>query len=128
MFDSLLLILSVMFLMMFGGWLLCLCSYRGVLFGFVYGLCSSVFKSIVMSKKSTIFRLASIVILILFSLKILKISFLIFSVCLGVLSHSASPSPLYRIIIIINNKFILSPNNPSSSVDCTKSKTQYNYT
>ena len=27
-----------------------------------------------------------------------------------------------------NNKFILSPNFPSSSVDCTKSKTQYNYT
>ena len=37
----------------------------------IYGLCSPVFKFIVMSRKSTIFWLASIVILRLFSLKIL---------------------------------------------------------
>ena len=34
--DSLLLMFSGMFLMMFGGWLLCLCTYSGVLFGFVW--------------------------------------------------------------------------------------------
>ena len=62
MFGSLLLMLSGMFVMMFGGWLCCLCTYRGVLFGSIYGLCSLVFKSIVMSRKSTIFRLALIMI------------------------------------------------------------------
>ena len=72
MFDSLLLMLSGMFLMMFDGWLLCLCTYRGVLFGFIYGLCSPVFKFIVILRKSIIFRLASIVILSLFSLKICR--------------------------------------------------------
>ena len=40
---------SGMFLMMFGGWLPCLCTYSGVLFGFMYGLCSPVRRSIVMS-------------------------------------------------------------------------------
>ena len=88
MFDSLLLMLSGMFVMMFGGWLLCLCTYRGVLFGFIYGLCSPVFKFFLMSRKSTIFWLASIVILRLFSLKILSISFLMFSEILYV---SCSP-------------------------------------
>ena len=40
--------------MMFGGWLFCLCMYIGVLFGFMYSLCSPVLRSIiVMSKKST---------------------------------------------------------------------------
>ena len=58
--DSLLLMFSGMFLMMLGGWLLCLCTYSGVLFGFMYGLCSPVRKSIVMSRKSTVFWLASI--------------------------------------------------------------------
>ena len=47
MFDSLLLMLSGMFLIMFGGWLLLLCTYRGVLLGFMYGLCTPVLKSIV---------------------------------------------------------------------------------
>ena len=37
MFDSLLLMLSGMFLMMFGGWLLLLCTYKGVLLGFMNG-------------------------------------------------------------------------------------------
>ena len=87
MFDSLLLMLSGMFLMMFGGWLLCLCTYRGVLFGFIYGLCSPVFKFIVMSRKSIIFLFASIVILRLFSLNVLQISFSMFSASNGVLSH-----------------------------------------
>ena len=49
--DSLLLMFSGMFLMMFGGWLLYLCTYSGVLFGFKYGLCSPVRKFIVMSRK-----------------------------------------------------------------------------
>ena len=115
MIDNLLLMLSGMFLMVFGGWLLCLCTYRDVLFGFVYGLCSPVFKSIVMSRKSTIFRLALIVILRLFSLKILKISFLMFSVCLGVLSHSASPSSLYRPMFIPSCSSCESMYSPTSS-------------
>ena len=55
MFDSLLLMLSGMFLMMFGGWLLLLCTYRGVLLGFMNGLCTPVLKSIVMSRKSITF-------------------------------------------------------------------------
>ena len=46
MFDSLLLMLSGMFLMMFGGWLFLLCTYRGVLLGFMNGLCTPVLKSI----------------------------------------------------------------------------------
>ena len=71
-----------------------------MLFGFIYGLCSPVFKFIVMSRKSIIFWLASIVILKLFSLKILQISFLMFSVSNGVLSHIASPSSLYRPIFL----------------------------
>ena len=87
MFDSLLLMLSGMFLIMFGGWLLLLCTYKGVLLGFMNGLCTPVLKSIVMSRKSIIFLFASIVMLSLFSLKILHISFLIFSVSLAVLLH-----------------------------------------
>ena len=53
MFDSVH-TLSGMFVMMFGEWLLCLCTYRGVLFGFMYGLCSPVLEYIVMSRMSTI--------------------------------------------------------------------------
>ena len=66
-----------------------MCIYRCVLFGFVYDLYSPVFKSIVMLMKSTILGLASILILSLFSLKMFRISFLLFSVCLGVLLHIA---------------------------------------
>ena len=44
----------------------------------MYGLCLPVCKSIVMSKKSTVFRLASIVIFSLLSLNTFKISCLIF--------------------------------------------------
>ena len=55
MFDSLLLMLSGMFLIMFGGWLLLWCTYKGVLLGFMNGLCTPVLKSIVMSRKSIIF-------------------------------------------------------------------------
>ena len=58
--------------MMVDGWLLCLCTYRGVLFGFMYALCLLVVKSIVMSRKSTMFRSASIVILSLFSFNVFK--------------------------------------------------------
>ena len=85
MFDNLLLMLSGMFLIMFGGWLLLLCTYKGVLLGFMNGLCTPVLKSIVVSRKSIIFLFASIVMLSLFSSKILHISFLIFSVSLAVL-------------------------------------------
>ena len=46
MFDSLLLMLSGMFLIMFGGWLLLLCTYRGVLLGFMNGLCTPVLKQL----------------------------------------------------------------------------------
>ena len=115
MFDSLLSMLSGMFLMVFGRWLLCLCTYRGVLFGFIYGLCSLVFKSIVMSRKSTTFRLASIVILSLFSLKILHISFLMFSVYLGVLLHIASPSSLYSPMFIPSCESMYSPTSSHNS-------------
>ena len=69
----------------------CLSTYRGALFGFIYSLCFPVFKFVVMSRKFTIFWLASIVILRLFSLKILQISFFMFSVLHGVLSRIASP-------------------------------------
>ena len=48
-----------------------------------------------MSRKSTIFWLASIVTLRLFSLNILQISLLMFSVSNGVLLLIASPSSLY---------------------------------
>ena len=47
--------LSWMFLIMFGGWLLLLCTYKGVLLGFMNGLCTPVLKSIVMSRKSIMF-------------------------------------------------------------------------
>ena len=57
------------FLMMVRGWLLCLCKYMGVLFGFMYGLCSPVMKSIVMLRKSIVLRFASIVIFSLLSLE-----------------------------------------------------------
>ena len=95
MFDSLLLMLSGMFLIMFGGWLLLLCTYRGVLLGFMYGLCAPVLKSIIMSRKSVVFLFASIVVLSSFSLKILHIS-----VSLAVLLHVASPSSLYSPICL----------------------------
>ena len=87
MFDSLLLMLSGMFLIMFGGWLLLFCTYKGVLLGFMNGLCTPVLKSIVMSRKSKKIFFASIVMLSLFSSKILHISFLIFSFSLAVLLH-----------------------------------------
>ena len=74
---SLLLMFSDMFLMMFGGWLLCLCAYSGVLFGFMYGLRLPVCKSIVMWRKSAVFRLVSIVIFSLLSLNTFKMSCLI---------------------------------------------------
>ena len=60
--DRCLLILSGMFFMMFGGWLLSLWTYKGVLFGFIKGLLTPVLRSIVMSRKSTVFMLPSIVI------------------------------------------------------------------
>ena len=68
MFDSLLLMLSGMFLIMFGGWLLLLCTYKGVLLGFMNGLCTPVLKCIVMSRKSIIVLFAWIVMLSLLSL------------------------------------------------------------
>ena len=40
MFHILLLILSGKFWIVFGWWLLCLCTYNGMLFRFMYGLCS----------------------------------------------------------------------------------------
>ena len=49
-----------------------------------------------MSKKSTTFLLASIVICKLLRLKILHISFFIASTCLGVFVQVASPSSLYN--------------------------------
>ena len=114
MFDSLPLMISGMFFMMFGGWLLCLCTYRGMLFGFIYGLCSPVFKSIVMWRKSTIFRLASIVIVSLFSLKILQTSFLTLyrpmfipncSSCESMYSPTSSHVSAPSLLPIVTSKF-----------------------
>ena len=85
------------------------------MFGFIYGVCSPVFKFIVMSRKSIIFLFASIVILRLFSLNILQISFLIFSVSNGVLSHIANPSSLYRPMFIPNCSSYESMYSPTSS-------------
>ena len=115
MFDSLLLMLSGMFLIMFGGWLLLFCTYRGVLLGFLYGLCSPVLKSIVMSWKSISFLFASFVIFSLFSLNIFHISFLIFSVCLAVLLHVASPSSLYSPMFVSSFSTCDSMYSPTSS-------------
>ena len=114
MFDSLLLMLSGMFLIMFGGWLLLLCTYKGLLLGFMIGLCTRVLKSIVMSRKSIIFLFASIVMLSLFSSKILHISFLIFSVSLAVLLHVARPSSLYSPMFIPNFSSCESMYSPTS--------------
>ena len=79
-----------------GGWLLCRLTYWGMLPGFVNGLYVPVRKSKVISKKSTTFLLASIVNFRLWSLNILHISFLIFSVSLGVSLNAPKPSSLYR--------------------------------
>ena len=53
-------------------------------------------RSNVMSRKSTTFSLASMVICKRFCLKILHISFLIASACLGDFVQVASPSSLYN--------------------------------
>ena len=87
--------LSGMLLIMVGGWLLFIFTYSGLLLGFMNGLNVPDFRSIVMSKKSIVFKFASIVILRLFCLKILHISFLMFSICLGVFVVVASPSSRY---------------------------------
>ena len=60
----------------------------------MYGLCSPVCRSIVMSRKSTVLRLACIVIFSPLSLNILQISVLVFSICLGGCLQVASPSSL----------------------------------
>ena len=99
-FDSLLFMLSGMFFIMDGGWLLSLWTYRGVLFGFMYGLYSPLLRSNVMSKKSITFLLASIVILRPSLSNILQIFFLICSVCLGPTLHVARPSSLYSPTLI----------------------------
>jgi hypothetical protein len=59
--DSLWLMLSGMFLMIAGGWLLSECTYKGVLLGFMNGLWYPVLKSKFISRKSADFLLASIV-------------------------------------------------------------------
>ena len=82
--DSLLLIASGMFLIMLGGWFDLLCTYRGVVAGFEYGLNLSVVRSSVTSRKLTVFLFASTVIRRLLFANILHISFFTLSIFWGV--------------------------------------------
>ena len=81
-----------MFLRMEGGWLDGLCTYSGMFPSFVYGECFPLFRSRVTSKKLTLVRLASTVILRSLSRKIWQISFLILSISCGGLLNADSPS------------------------------------
>ena len=62
MSERRLLIDSGMLLIITGGWLDLVWIYKGVLFGFVYGICLPVVRLSVTSRKSTHFLLASMVI------------------------------------------------------------------
>ena len=61
MVESLLFMASVMFFFTPGGWLLSLCTYWGLSFGFKNGLWVPKFKSRVTSKKSITFKFAVMV-------------------------------------------------------------------
>ena len=78
--DSRLFMDSGIFLRIEGGWFDCLCTYSGTFPSLVYGECLPLFRSRVTSKKLTLKRFASTVILRSLSRKILQISFLIFSI------------------------------------------------
>ena len=112
--DSLLLIFSGILRIMLGGWLLSLCTYSGMLFGFMYGLCCPSRRSIVMSRKFTCLLFASMVMFKLFRLKMSQIFFLMFSACLGVFLVIASPSSRY------------SPTFMSNCLSCDKMKSPTN--
>ena len=70
MLTSLLLMLSGIFFMILGGWLLFLCTYLGVLLSFMYGLYVPSLRFCVTSRKFVDLKFAFIVILSLWSLKI----------------------------------------------------------
>ena len=85
-----------MFLIMLGGWLLLECTYRGVLLGFMNGLKMPLLRFMLISRKSTDFMFAVMVIFKLFSLKIPQIFFFSNSTCIGLAEDTVSPSSRYR--------------------------------
>ena len=80
-----------------------------------------------MSRKSTTFLLASIVICKLLRLKILHISFFIASTCLGVFVQVASPSSLYNPTLTSRWVSWDNRNSPTSSQVSAPSKHQSNH-
>ena len=74
----------------------------GVFPSFMYGECFSLFRSSVTSKKFTLVRLASTVILRSLSRKIWQISFLTLSISRGVFLNADSPSSRYRPMFLPN--------------------------
>ena len=67
----------------------------------MYGLYDADLRSKVTSRKLTHFLFASVVSLRLWSLKILQMCFLIFSISFGDLSRATRPSSLYRPISVL---------------------------
>ena len=100
MLESLLLMYSGILRTMDVGWLLWRLTYCGVLFGLVNGLNVWDRRSNVMSKKSTDFLFASMVIMRLWLLNVLHISFLMFSTSLGVPLNTANPSSRYKPMLL----------------------------
>ena len=82
----------------------------------------AVLRSNVMSRKSTTFLLASMVICKLLCLNILHISFLIASTCLGVFVQVASPSSLYNPTLTSRWVSWDNKNSPTSSQVSAPSK------
>ena len=96
-----------------------------MLFGFLYGLYISVLRSNVMSRKSTTFLLASIVICKLLRLKILYTLFIAFT-CLGVFVQVASPSSLNNPTLTSRWVSWDNRNSPTSSQVSAPSKSYLN--
>ena len=118
-FESRLFILSGIFLMMVGGWLLCLLTYSGLLFGFMNGEYDPVDRFIVMSRKLIDVLLASIVIRKLLLAKIVHIFFLMSSICRAVLLQQiARPSSLYSPILMPRSCSCDKRYSPTSSCLC----------
>ena len=92
--ESLLLTPAGMALMTLGGWLDFTSTYKGLLFGFRYGLNDCELRSNVTSRKSITFLFASTVTFRPFSPNILPISFFALSQFLGVSCNTAMPSSL----------------------------------
>ena len=76
--------------------MLCWCTYKGMLSGFMYGVYVPVAILKVTSKKSTTVLFASMIMVNPLSLNILQTDFFIFSTCLGVPVIIPKPSSRYN--------------------------------